>query len=557
MPPLPDNDPDRQPAAVPAPDFAQPSMPEPPTPVSPPAALSSSPGPTAVAGSFPEITEPTFSSEAHEPSPASSPTTAPQPTIIAPLTTSNIVVPPVTSAPIVNSFGATTVPANGSGHATLGARPKARGRKKWLVIVLLVLIILGGGSAGAYFGYYLNPSVIWKQALDNTNRGYSQLVSYIDTQTNTHYKSFALDGSFKATTGGTNYDGSISAKTDGKSSTESLKLDLGVANLDVEERSLVPAGSTAPDVYLQASGIKGLSGLVGTDLGPQVDSLDGQWIVIDHNLLEDLQNKLRQQSGIATQPKATLTWSDVKTLLQAIGKTDQQYVFTTNKAMAVTTVVKHYGLETVDSHRTYHYKVGFVKANVKTYIAALCDTYSQSAVAAYINKESGQPAMSAAECQGAAASASDGIKSSDTIDVWAEVSHRMIYKVRVSDPASPAENFVDIGLNYKNSGSYPFFVNFQSKSGTTTDTASLVATLNTKTNAISLNVTAASKGGDTPTTFSGNFNLAPSNAAVNVTAPTGVKSLTGVLNEFGLGGLLSNPQDLTSLGTSSPLTQTF
>ena len=50
------------------------------------------------------------------------------------------------------------------------------------------------------------------------------------------------------------------------------------------------AGASEPDVYVQLSG-RSLGSYLGADLTPPIASLDGQWILIDHNLLQTPENE--------------------------------------------------------------------------------------------------------------------------------------------------------------------------------------------------------------------------------------------------------------------------
>lgn len=417
-----------------------------------------------------------------------------------------------------------------------------------LVLVLFaVLVVLLGGSAAAYFGYYMNPGTIWQQSLSNTGKGYDQLVDYLNTQSHTHYRGFKEDGSFQVTTDGTSFNGSLSAQSDGQSATGSFKLDLGVSKYDLEVRSLEAAGVDRPDIYLQLNGLKSIGDLIGGDLGPKVDALDGQWIVVDHNLISDAEQQVAKQESAKTP--AMLSWDDVNDFLKAAGTVNRQYLFSTNENTAVTTIVKRYGKEMVDGHKTYHYKVGFVKAHVKAYVTAICGALAQSKLGAYLKQTTGQGVADSSTCSDLEKS-TDQIKTSDTIDVWADTGLRLIYKVRISDPTdNPAQNFVDIGLNYKGGSSYPFFISGRFK-GSNPGTFSVVATLDSQANSLKTVITANTTG-DNATKVQGNFTLAPSTTKLSISAPANAKSVTDVVHSLGLGQEFDQLQSMfTSNGTS-------
>ena len=419
-----------------------------------------------------------------------------------------------------------------------------------LLAIVSVLVLIFGGSAYAYFGYYMSPSTVWKDSLSNTGKGYDSLITYLNTQSKTHYSGVKENGSFTLSSDGTNFDGSVMAQSYNNNATASVKLDLGVSKIDLEART-VPAGTNAADIYLQVNGIKSIEQSLGTNFGPQIDNLDGQWIVVDHNLIADLEQQLLKQQG----NKPQLHWSDINSFLVSAGQVNQQYVFTTNPSKSVTKIVKTYGKETVDGHKTIHYQVGFVKANVKAYITAMCGALSDSGLGTYIKAQTGQAVKDSSDCKDAENSA-DQIKSSDTVDVWADASHRILYKVRVSDPSNnPAQNFVDVGLNYTGGSSYPFFINEQNKDSSDTGSFSVVATLDSKANTLKAVVKGSDKGASS-FSLNGNFTVSPSNQKLSESAPSKAIPITTVINNLGLGPYLDQIESLSSGGTSNLPTNT-
>ena len=406
---------------------------------------------------------------------------------------------------------------------------------KILVLVAVLLLVLGG-AAVAYFGYYMNSSTIWSDSLANTGKGYSRLVNYLNTQSTKHYTGYDENGTFNLNLNGKNYDGSLSSQSYNTNSTTSLKLDLGITKLDLEERSISTPGTSEPDLYVQMNGIKGLGIYLGTDFGPQIDSVDGQWISIDHNLLSDLsQQVLKNQSSQSTFVPPS--WNEISAFLQSVGSVNQKYLFSTNKSTAVMIVDHSYGTEMINGHKTYHYKIGFVKDHVKAYITALCAAFQQSSLGNSLTRSLGQTLDFSSMCTSLETSA-ENIKSTDNIDVWTDVNQRLIYQVRVTDPANPAQSFVDLGLDYKGGNSYPFFVNSQSKDSSNTITYSIIATLNTNLNGLSIVVNATDKG-SFPVDVKGNFSIQPNNIKLNLTPPANAKPITSILNSLGLSPFLS------------------
>ena len=418
-------------------------------------------------------------------------------------------------------------------------------KKRWpkLVAIAAVAVLLIGGGAAFYFGYYMNSSVILSQSLGNTGKGYTKLVDYFNTQSKAGYKGSTGSGSYNFKSGTTTTDGKLSFQTDGSNSDTTFDVGLAITRVNVEVRTIKSTGAT-PDIYLKASGIQGLgSDLLGSSqTGTAVDQLDNKWIVIDHTLLDNLESAAGASQASSNTPTEAQIMDEVK----AFGQVNQQYVFTTDKNKSVTTVLKKYGVESVGGHKAYHYKMGFNKAHVKQYITAQRDALKRSTLGAWLLKNNDWNSVS--DYYNQLEQSANNIKSSDTFDLWSDVHHRVVYKIRVSDTTNPAANFADIGLDYTGGPSYPFFISGQDNTGGSKDNFALEATLNSKTNQVAFKLSGSSgdsSSSDT-TAFSANFTYKPSNASVKVSAPSGAEPLSQVLNQLGLGDLLTELQSSAS-----------
>lgn len=443
------------------------------------------------------------------------------------------------SAPASDKFFTTTVPQSSG--------PSRSGLPKKFLIPALVIVVLLAGSAAAYFGYYQNPSVIYSQSLSNTGKGYDKLVDYLDQQSKSDTKGYTGSGTYSIKSSGYSTDGDISYKSDGKNTDMTFDVGLDVTRVNTDIRTIKTAGAV-PDVYFKLTGIKGL----GTTLGePSLDhvlaKLDGRWIVIDHTLLENLQ-AAATQSG-ATQVTSP-TRDQVMDEARAFGQVNDQYVFTASKDKAVMKVVKKYGKETIDGHKTYHYQVALQPGNVKKYILAQRDALQHSKLDAWLKKNHVE--TSALSSFNDAAKSTKDIKSSDTFDIWMDTSHRIIYKVRVSSHPNPAENYVDVGLGYKGGDDYPFFVNIKSKdSSSGLTTMDMTADLNTRTNAVNFKLDDKLTGSGSDYSVTSNFDLKANATAISITAPKGAMSLSQALSELGLGSLLKGVNGSSSSSASS------
>jgi type II secretory pathway pseudopilin PulG len=389
--------------------------------------------------------------------------------------------------------------------------------------------------AGFYFGYYVNPSLIYSQALANSGKGYNKLVDYVDLQSQAKYKGSEGQGNFTYKSKSFNTDGSINFKGDDKNGEFAFDVGTGTGRVKADIRYIKGAASS-PDVYIKAGGIKGLGTLMGTpNLDAVLNKYDNTWIVIDHTLFDNLNNALGTSTAQSAKGPSR---EDVVDELRAAGKVNQQYLFTTEKDRAVMTVVKKYGIEKTNGHKVYHYKVALVKANVKKYIVAQQIALNSSKLGAWIKKNKYQAEVKRVFDD--MKKSADDIKPSDTFDLYADAGiSRRVYKLHFSDPKNnPAKNFVDFGLDYKGGDEYPFFISGESQTGRSQTSASLIANLNSKTNSVHFSFNLNTTGPDAGK-VTGDFKYKPTNTRIKIIKPEGAKPLNDLLNELGLGSALA------------------
>jgi len=449
--------------------------------------------------------------------------------------------PPLAPAPVAPSPNQQPVlptPDAGNTSNQLPLTPPGRRSFKPLILILVLILVLSGSAAAYYFGYYMNSSVILSQSLSDTGKGYNSLINYFDSQSKVSYTGSTGQGSYSIKTDSFTTDGSLSFNSNGENSDATIDVGYGTGRVKGEVRTVKAASGTEPDVYIKASGISGLGSLLGSpELSSALNQYDGKWLQVDHTLLENLSN--------ASNPTASLTQNEnlpsrdqVVDELQAFGNVSQQYVFTTNKDKSVTTVVKKYGVESVDGHKAYHYTMALDKSHVKQYISAQQAALKNSKLDAWLKKNNLEADVDSSfkDMQ----SSADKIKSSDTFELWADVKTRLVYKVRINDKTAknPAANYVDIGLNYKGGPSYPFFISGQTKDSSSSTNVNLVVTLDSKTNSAGLKVDFKSTG-DVPSSGTVNFTFKPTNSVQTISAPTGAVPLSQVLSQLGLSDLLT------------------
>lgn len=469
------------------------------------------------------------------------------PTIITPSSAAepNQPVAPVVAAvpdlPVIPTVAApvsAATPAAGlfvSSPVTPELPVKKRPSKAWL-LAPAVLLVLIGGPAAYYFGYYLNPAVVYQQSLANSGQGLDKLATSLTEKRQATYTGFVGSGSYKVNTGNTTTDGKLAFKSAGANSELSFDVGLGVSRVNVVTRTIKVANTTNPDVYVKASGITGLGALSGSaELGTIVDRLNDKWITVDHSLLDNLQ----QQAAKVPKTDVMPTRDQVINEVNAFTTVNKDYIFSTKSDKMVTKVLKTYGQETVDGHKVIHYQVGFVKANVSKYVLAQQAALKNSKLDDWITKNSYQEQV-ASSFKDTLQSVSK-IKDSDTIEVWSDVSQRVIYKIRVADTKNPAANYVDVGMDYKGGDSFPFFVSGLSKRDGSDANFSLQAVVNSKTDAVTVKLTVKNSG-SSKFTASGDLTFKPTNEAITVAVPTGALQLSAVLQQLGFGNILADYQ---------------
>ena len=440
-------------------------------------------------------------------------------------------------------------PASWFGGGPVVPPPRAH---KWRLPLIagITVLVLVGGSAAAYFGYYQSSSFIWKQALDNTSQGYDQLIAYSNGQSKAQYKSAKLNGTFKLTDSGVTADGTMQAASAGGNSQGTLSIGASGVRVSVDFRTLKVANSTNPDLYVKASGLQGLGTLLGgsATAPSSLDGADNQWYSIDHTLFDQMESANKQ-----TTANKTLTQADVMDAARALSTVNKQYLFSTNSQTAVATKPVKVSTDTRNNRKAYHYQVTVDKDHLAAYLNAATKAIDQSKLGTWVKSTTSK---TAAQSMDTGKLKSDLQKQkTQQVDVWVDAGTRTIQTVRIHDANDPADNYLDVGLNYTGGSKYPFMIGMHNKKGAAVSTLALTTTLDTKAHSLALVGTYASTGGSSkPTQLSLSATVQPSNDAVNVTAPSGAKSLVQLLNGLGLSDALvpgSKPATKTSGNNSS------
>ncbi len=422
----------------------------------------------------------------------------------------------------------------------LGVPPKRGGKAVRMAVAgLATLLVVAGG--GYVFGVYLpnKPTNVFNAALSNTSAGYDQLIKYASASVDKKsFNNVEVSGDFKAVGGGVSTDGSLQAHSDGSNATFSG--DIGVATTRVKVDGLVKdvANSDSPDFYLKVSGIKGLGSMVGL---PTLDSLDNQWITVDHTLFDTIAQQSEQAQGLDAKNSVNLPKEqDLTDAANAVGKVADKYLFSSDSKTASLKLDSFVGKETVDGKSTNHYKVTPNKEHLKAFATALATELDKTALNKWAKDNYNKSLSDVVDTKGMADSINH-ISSTTKFDVWVNTKTKLVHKVRFSDSKDPAHNYTEFGLNYNGGAEKPLFIRTADNKDGIAGVGTFGLTLNTNTNVAKFTIDVTNTGSDASqnSTMTLNLTAKPSTGKVDTTAPTGAISLSEALDRIGLGDYLN------------------
>jgi hypothetical protein len=445
-----------------------------------------------------------------------------------PTTSGNGSIPPTSGQPA--PFGSIDTPPSGK-----------KGKLKLLIVALVVILVLAGAYA---FAFYLpnRPANVYKASIENSGKAVDKLVSYAEEQDTSKYKSYAFDGDLKVG-GSTSFDVGLNGDADKNNVNMQISADIAGEKPVINIRGTKAKGNAMPDVYLQVKGIKSLLDSYGAS---SLDNLDGQWIVVDHTLVNKLvaqQNKAAAQSGeevyLNFLDKKTLpTIDQVNDAISKAQEVNKQYIFTTNPSKAVLTNEKFIGKETKNGRKEYHYKVGYDKVHLQAYVQALADAVNSSQLNDWAKKvNNGEDLIKSSDVK----SAQDQIKSAKSgynFDLWADAKTKLVSQLQFTDP-SDSSSKITIAQNYTGGSVYPFQLDFSGKDSPSGKpmNVSIGLKMNTDTHKYTVSLTGQYPSQDEGgvSNLSANFSITPGNNPVKVTVPSGAKPVMDVLGQLGLG----------------------
>jgi hypothetical protein len=442
------------------------------------------------------------------------------------------------------SFGGGSVMGGPTG--TMASAPASAPKNKWVLpgaLIAALIVIL----AGAYFfALYLpnTPSHVYSSSISNSGLALDKLVQYSQKQEHASYSTTAFTGTVQEKSPSDSFDATLNGSVDKNANANmQFNADLMGEKVSANILSIKAAGNTAPDVYVQVNGIKSMLDSLGLN---SLDKVDGQWISIDHTLVETYLNNLatKGSSSTGTAP----TYAEVEDAIAKVQTVNKQYLFSTNASTAVFSNAKFDGKQASGGRTLDHYTVGYNKAHLNAYLTAVGQALNSSQLNSWYKNLDGKnlsDGINIASWQQKVNSA----PSNYTFDMWADTKTKLIAKISFTDPSNKSSVF-SVEQNYTGGDTYPFVFGFTGKdSSGEPEAASVGISVNTDTNKMTFSLTDNVTAPNGMTNVTANISATPSNTPVNVTAPKNAESIDNLLLQLGLGNSSSNTSSLISEST--------
>lgn len=420
--------------------------------------------------------------------------------------------------------------------------------KRWLkplIAFSVALVVLGGGYA---FAFYIpnRPGTVYKTGLENTGKAADKLVEYLQKEDTTNYVSTTATGTVNAKSASGSFDVSVNGAYD-KNGNSNTTLDgnfVGVkVNADV--RTVDVKSSTSPDIYFKVRGVKSMLDSVGLS---QVSQLDGQWVEVDHTLLDTLLANFSSDAQASKDKFKAPTTEQINDAVTKVQNVNKQYLFTTDASKAVLVNKQFIGKETQNGRTAYRYTVGYSKQNLRAYVGSLKVALDSSKLNDWSRQVTGKSLSESADFK----STDESIKKANanyTADLWIDAKTKLVSSLRFTHPSNKASYFT-ISQNFTGGDVYPFsFLNVENEDGRTSR-AMVNFKIDTKAHKYTLDMSGEETAGSSKTSFTGKFELTPSKDTVKVEVPKSAKSATEILTQLGMSGEALAPSKIDA-GTQS------
>lgn len=362
---------------------------------------------------------------------------------------------PSNTVPMQPSLAGNVSPVN----QYIAQQPSKKGfsKLKFVGLGIFVFILLLGGSGAAYMQFiYNSPEKVWARALESSQKG---LDSIAQKASENAQKAQKIDGTFKMSSP-TVVDGSLHMLTNEQSAEMTMDIGAMGARVNADVRLVDVAASEMPDIYLKLDGLKSVSSLLSVG-GPEleqysqlIESVDGQWYVVDHTVFDQLVASGYQSGGMPS-----LSNEDIKAMYAALLTVIRDDLLSSDPNKAVFEVVKTIGKEDFEGTSTYHYEVGVNKEHLKSFLSDLKTAMAATKFAELVASASGKSYEEAINLEEFFKSIDKQDFSNAKADVWVESNGKYIRNIRLYPVNGDKDkNRLDIAIPYAGGEAVPLAV---------------------------------------------------------------------------------------------------
>ena len=469
----------------------------------------------------------------------------------APLNTDPLqeqVVAPTVEAPVSPSFDQPVEQDRPAGDdlppVVAGVGGPGKSKLPFLIIGVVAFLIVA--SLGVYFGLVVpsKPENVYKSAMGRTGKVFK---STVDSYTNKEYlkkiEKTEATASFKYESKEINADGKMNLKADTKNAIFEGEINSPLGKISSKANTTIPDNSEFPDVYFQVTGLKTVTPFLGS---PQLESLDGKWIEVNHTLFQ----QLVAQSSTPDEKFDPVKPEDISDLANKLSQPTVERVFGTDAKVAVFENKKFIGKETVDGKKTYHYTVKVNKANLKEYNKVITEAAYSSNLMKKVNKGTKQEDIDKQKKDAIESTNKeiDRIGDDESFDAWVDKSSKLVYKVKITDKEN-TKNILEIGQEYKKGDEIPMFVKIVTEEESSKSNTDIKITANKKTSNFKLEGSSNFSGSDDSTgKLSYNLDVNPYTGEIKVEKPAGAIPITEVMKLLGVDPSVLTPSVATPVG---------
>lgn len=415
-------------------------------------------------------------------------------------------------------------------------------RKKLLLPVIAGAVLLFGGGAAAYNQLVLNsPEKIWEKSLQTTIDGFKQFTELSEQQSDN--MGYTVEGSFRVSEPVV-VDGTIDGKLYGMDSEFSGNVGLSGVRITGDVRTKGVEGAAYPDVYLKADGFDAVSGLLsftgqGQQLVDIINEYNDKWFVIDHTLLEEIQNQADGELDVDTSDQM-LTQESAKELIDASVPILEEYLLSADETKAVFVIDESFGREEFEGADAYKYSVAVDKDNLQAFVKAYVEAVKDTAYVKSVLEQSGQSIEEALDLDQLYTELESADFSGVKADVWVDMKRKFIRNVRFDVQTNNNEpNYIDLGLPYEGGDELPFTFKIVANEDDNKTELEFVAGYNNKTQDIKLSFDVNTNNNGQKVVATGSLKTTSSNEPIDVEAPSEAINFLELLGVVDVNQLLS------------------